>query len=121
KSNDEFSMRLQWLIKFTAEHRRVFFVSPNNLPAVKIIFDIQSDEEIIELRNLDSVKELIIKMREYNRQKIVLLFQENFDAFKGLLSGQGFHEYVHYANGLSFMARAQCGYTHREWNLIRNM
>lgn len=121
KSNDEFTIRLQWLMKFTARHRRVFFVSPNNLPAVKVIFDIQDDETIIEFSDKNSIDELVDKMREYDGDRIVLLFQDNFDAFRTLLSGQGFREYVHFANGLRFMTREQCRYEQREWALVRNM
>ena len=121
KTVDDFTMRLQWLMKFSAEHRRAFFASPHNLPAVKNIFNIQDNEPIIESRDKKSIDELIDNMRDFDGQRVVLLFQDNYEAFRTLLRGHGFREYVHFANGLSFMNREQCGYEHREWHLVRNM
>ncbi len=121
RSNDEFTMRFQWLMRLTSQHRRAFFVSPNNIDAVKSIFDIQDDEPIIELHNRNSLDRLIDIMRDFDGQKVVLLFQDNYDAFRSILSGNGFREHVHFANGLRFMNREQCRYEQREWALVRNM
>ncbi len=121
RSNDEFTARFQWLMRLTSQHRRAFFVSPNNIDAVKSIFDIQDDEPIIELHNRNSLDRLIDIMRDFDGQKVVLLFQDNYDAFRSILSGQGFREHVHFANGLRFMNREQCRYEQREWALVRNM
>ena len=121
KSNDEFTLRLQWLMRITVQNRRAFFVSPSNLPAVKSIFAIRDDEPIIEFRDKNSIDELVAKMRGFNGRKVVLLFQNNYDMFRSLLGGNGFREHVHFENGLRFMNREQCGYEHREWALVRSM
>ncbi len=121
KFNDDFAKLIQRLMKFTAQHQRAFFVIPKNLSAMKKIFNVQDDEEIIEYRDKNSVNELVDKMREYAGQKIVLLFPQNFNAFKSFLNGKGFRENIHYVNGFAFMARDQCNYTHREWYLVSNM
>ena len=121
KFNDDFAKLIQRLIKFTAQHRRAFFVSQKNLSVVKKIFNVQADEEIIEYLDKNSINVLADKMREYDGQKIVLLFPQNIEAFKQFLNGKGFRENVHFVNGFAFMSRDQCSFTHREWSLVSNM
>ena len=121
RSNDEFAMKIQQLMKLCVEHRRAFFVTPNNLPVVKVLFSIQADEQIIEYRNNNSLNELVAKMRESNGRTVFLICHDRYDDFKQFLSGQGFREFVHFISGLTFMTRNQCGQSHPEWNLVSSM
>ena len=86
-----------------------------------MIFAVQDDEQIIENRDNNSIKELIAAMEEQRGKKLFVICQMNYDSVHPKLAGRGFKEYTDYVNGLSFMTRNQCGYTRPEWDLISNM
>ena len=121
RSNDEFAMKIQWLMRLSMEHRRAFFVAPNNLQTLKVLFCISADEQIIEFRDNNSINELVAKMRESNGRTVFFICHDKYDDFRHFLMGLGFREFAHFVNGLTFMTRNQCGYTHPEWNLVSNM
>lgn len=110
--NDKNSLRVQWLMKICSEHRRAFFIEPRNIEVIKKLFQIQEDEPIIELRNQNSLKELIIQMHEQREQKMFFIFFENYDYIMEILVKNGFREHRHFLNGLMFMTREQSGYTY---------
>ena len=112
KVNDDNALRTQWFIKFLNAHRRAFFVESKNISVIKELLQIQDDEPIIELRDQNSLKELMTKMREWRGQKMVFIFSEYYDAIMEILVNNGFRENQHFLNGLMFMTRAQNGYTY---------
>ena len=120
-ANDSNSLRAQWLMKICISHSRAFFVEPKNAEVVKALFKIQDNEPIIEISNKNSLKELIIKMREWRGQKMTFIFSDYYDVVMETLMRNGFVENMHFLNGLMFMTRAQCGYiyTAPERNFVR--
>lgn len=110
--NDKNSLRTQWLMKICFNHRRAFFIDPKNIAVIKELFQIQDDELIIEIRNQNSLKELITKMHESRGQKMFFIFFENYDLIMEVLVKNGFRERRHFLNGLMFMTREQSGYTY---------
>ena len=121
ESNDMHNIIVQRLIKFSVEHNRVFYISPGNLEPIKMIFAIQDDEQIIENRDSNSIRELIAAMEQQRGKKLFVICQMNYDNVHPQLAGRGFKEYTDYVNGLSFMTRNQCGHSRPEWDLISNM
>lgn len=57
---------------------RVFFVEPKRLNAVKDIFSIRDDEEIIIAENEDSLKNLFASIKESGGKKFFYIFTEKF-------------------------------------------
>ena len=121
KSNDEYILQVQRLMKLTAEHKRAFFVAANNLQAVKMLFSIKDDELIIKADSNNSIGELLAAMKELRGQKVFFICQKNYDDYKRFLFTQGFREPADFVSGMSFMTKEQCGITRREWDLIANM
>lgn len=119
--HDDNSNRTQWLMKLSYGHQRAFLIEPKNVDAIKQLFHIQDDEPIIELRDQNSLKELLIKMNEWRDQKMFFIFFEHYDAIMELLVARGFKENHNFVNGLQFMTREQCGYTYTppERNFIK--
>lgn len=111
-ANDNNSIRAQWLMKICNGHQRAFLAEPKNIEVIKILFQIQDDEPIIEFHNNNSLKELIAKMNEWRDQKMFFIFFEHYDAIMELLVARGFKENHNFLNGLMFMTRQQNGYTY---------
>ena len=111
-ANDSNSLRAQWLMIISNKHRRAFFVEPKNTEVIKVLFDIQDDEPIIEISEQNSLKELMIKMRELRGKKMIFIFSEYYDSIMEILMRNGFRENQHFLNGASFMTREQNGYTY---------
>lgn len=121
KSNDDYIVQVQWMLKVALEHRRFFCIHPNNLEVTKSLLSIGDDEPILEFRGKNSFGEMVAKMRELRGQKVFFLCLGNYLEFKRQLYGLGFREFADFVNGLSFMTSAQCGYLRPEWDLIRDM
>lgn len=119
--HDDNSNRTQWLMKLSYGHQRAFLIEPKNVDAIKQLFHIQDDEPIIELRDQNSLKELLIKMNELRGQKMFFIFFEHYEAVGEVLVRHGFKENHNFVNGLQFMTREQCGYTYTppERNFIK--
>lgn len=120
-ANDIHSSHMQWLMKICFSHSRAFFVEPKNAAVIKSLFNIQDDEPIIEISNKNSLRELIIKMREWRGKKMTFIFSDYYDAVMETLMRHGLRENYHFLNGLMFMTREQCGYTYTapERNFVR--
>ena len=110
--NDDNSFRAQWLMRICNEHRRAFFAEAKNVEVIKILFQVQDDEPIIEFRNKDSLKELLMKMYDLRGEKMFFIFFDDYDFIIDLLVKRGFKENKHFLNGLMFMTRDQCGNTY---------
>ncbi|MBQ7453432.1 MAG: hypothetical protein IJS69_00015 [Selenomonadaceae bacterium] len=120
-SNDSHNLVVQRVMKHCLDHSRAFFVSPANLDAVKLIYDIRNDEEIIINNGPESINDLVAKMNEQRGQKLFFICQMNYDYMHLELMRRGFREFHDYLNGMSFLTRNQCGYTRPEWSLISDM
>lgn len=112
RANDQNSLRAQWLMKICNEHRRAFFVAQKNVAVIKMLFKVQDDEPIIEIRDQNSFKELVTKMHELHGQKMFFIFFENYDWIMERLVKHGFRENRHFLNDLMFMTREQGGHSY---------
>lgn len=121
KFNDNYILQVQYMMKLTAEHKRAFFVAPNNLNAVKVLFSVKDDELIIKADSGNAINDLLAKMKELRGQKVFFICQRNYDDYKQLLYRFGFREMADFVNGMLFMTKEQCGTTRREWDIIADM
>lgn len=121
KFNDNYILQVQYMMKLTAERKRAFFVAPNNVNAVKILFSVNDDELIIKADSGNAINELLAKMKELRGQRVFFICQKNFDDYKQLLYRLGFRELKDFVNGMLFMTKEQCGTTRREWDIISDM
>lgn len=121
KFNDNYILQVQYMMKLIAERKRVFFVAPNNVNAVKILFSVGDDELIIKADSGNAINELLAKMKELRGQRVFFICQKNYDDYKQLLYRFGFREMADFVNGMLFMTKEQCGITRREWDIIADM
>ena len=121
KFNDNYILQVQYMMKLTAERKRAFFVAPNNLQAVKVLFSVGDDELIIKADSGNAINELLAKMKELRGQRVFFICQKNYDDYKQLLYRTGFREMADFVNGMLFMTKEQCGTTRREWDIIADM
>ena len=121
KSHEQDLIFTQWLMKLQNEHRRAFFLYRDDLQTIKDIFNIGYGEPIIEIRDENSLEELVSKMRELHKRKVFFLFYSKYDLLKKVLSGYGFEEFRDFADGYIFMTAAQGGHALPEYDFIRAM
>ena len=121
KMTDEHTLHVQRMLRLAVEHKRAFFVTSNNVNAIKILFSVQDDELIIKTDNPFMVNELVTKMRELRGKKLFFICQPNYDDYKRMLYTLGFREFIDFANGMVFMTKEQCGFMRVERDLINDM
>ena len=111
----------QNLARISAEHRRAFFLSPNDIPKLKKLFSFQDDEPIIEIRNANSLNELILKMDELRGQKLFFIFYPDWKLIRKFLTHLVFKELEDFVNGEIFLVQEQGGKPLFEYNFVRNL
>ena len=111
----------QNLARISAEHRRAFFLSPNDIPKLKKLFSFQDDEPIIEIRNANSLNELILKMDELRGQKLFFIFYPDWKLIRKFLTHLGFKELEDFVAGEIFLVQEQGGKPLFEYNFVRNL
>ena len=118
---DNCIMTAQQMMKLSIEHRRAFFVEPNNIQVIKELFHVQDDELIIEARDTASIEELAAKMTELRGQRIFFIFLQRYEVVCVELLRRGFKELADFVNGLMFMTRSQSQqpYPMNEYSLVR--
>lgn len=84
---------------------RAFFVPPQSVDAVKKIFSVRADEEIITAENQMSLKKLIDSMNASGGKKIFFIVLQGFPF--GLLNQMGFVAGRDFVNGKEFLSEAQ--------------
>ena len=121
KQHDIDIYNTQWMMNICSEHRRAFFLSPDNVPVIKMLFNIQDDEPIIEIRGSDSLNELLIKMDELRGQKIWFISHSDWFTMKKVLTYLGFKEDIDFVNIENFLIREQGGEPPSTHGFVRNM
>ena len=87
---------------------RVFFVQPNTLDAVRQIFYIQPNEEIILADSPASLQNLINSMQSSNGQKVYFLLLPNeFSQVQEMLTRAGFTAGKDFLNAMEFLSDAE--------------
>ena len=81
---------------------RAFFATSNNIDAIKKIFSVRDDEEIIEAKDNDSLKKLIEAMNASRGQKVFFIMLPKFPF--GVLVQAGFVPGRDFVNGMEFLS-----------------
>ena len=121
EQHDEYIVLTQFMMQLSAEHRRAFFVYPNDLPMIKSVFNIQDDEPIVEIRGGDSLNELLAKMDEMRGQKIFFIQHTDWITMAKVLKYFGFEENEDFVNINRFLMREQGGEPPRPYRLVRDL
>ena len=97
---------------------RAFFAEPNNVDAIKRVFSIRKDEEIIRAENQQSVEKLLKAMKKSRGKKVffIMLPFFPFDA----LTNAGFEFGKDFVNGLEFLSETH-GMPLNSYDIIKNM
>ena len=111
----------QFMMQISAEHSRAFFLSPGDVPAIKMLFNIQDDEPIIEARGNDSLNELLIKMDELRGQKIWFISHSDWLTMEKVLTYLGFKEDIDFINIELFLTSKQSGKPPHTYGFVRNL
>lgn len=109
----------QWMMKIYAERQRAFCIEPDGVSLVKNIFGVRADEQIIELRDGNSLKELLAKMREQRGRTMFFIFVPSYEPLARELIRLGFKEFDDFADGFLFVTQKQYRQTRPQWNFIR--
>ena len=97
---------------------RVFFTVPQNLDAIKKIFSVRDDEEIILAENLESLKKFLYAMKSSHGKKVFFIVLPNFPF--NLLMQAGFQPGRDFVNGFDFLSEAH-GVPMNSYPLIKAM
>ena len=81
---------------------RAFFVPPGSLDAIKKIFTIRNNEEIILAENQDSLKKLLNAMKKSRGKKVFFILMNGFPL--GLLVQAGFVYGKDFVDGMQFLS-----------------
>ena len=102
---------------------RSFFTEPASVQAVRQIFAVRDDEEILTLTSDESVKQLANAMNESRGRKVVFVLTSHpsiYQQLKKILTQLGFVEGRDFVNALEFLSEAQ-GVPFDAWSIIQNM
>lgn len=97
---------------------RAFFVPPQSVDAIKKIFSVRADEEIILAENQTSLKKLIDSMNASRGRKLFFIILQGFP-FQ-ILNQLGFVAGRDFVNGMDFLSEAQ-GVSFNSHPLIKAM
>lgn len=86
--------------------QRAFFVSPQNVDAVKKIFYVDPNEEFIAAENLASFEKIFVSLKNAGGRKIFFLIIDQYPAIRELLMKAGFFEGEDFINGMAFLSEA---------------
>ncbi len=111
----------QFIMQLSANHNRAFFLSPGDVPAIKMLFDIQDDEPIIEASGGDSLNELLTKMDELRGQKFFFISHSDWYTMKKVLEYFGFKNNEDFMNIENFLTSEQGGNPPDTYSFIRNI
>ena len=84
---------------------RAFFTLPHNFKAIKAIFSVHDNEDIILAESEQSLKKLIDTMKKDKGKKVFFIVLPNFPF--NLLIQEGFVPGKDFVNGLEFLSEAQ--------------
>ena len=97
---------------------RAFFIAPQNREAIKKIFFIRDDEEIIPAENQESLKKLLDAMKSSRGKKVFFIMLANFPF--NVLIKEGFLAGKDFVNGFEFLSEAH-GVPLNSYPLIKAM
>lgn len=97
---------------------RAFFTPPNSSDAIKKIFAVRDDEEIILAENQDSLQKLLDAMNAERGKKVFFILVNNFPF--GILAQAGFEYGRDFVNGFEFLSEAH-GFPMNSYSLIQAM
>ena len=86
--------------------QRAFFVEPQNIDAVKEIFYINPNEEIIPAETIASLEKMFDSLTNAKGKKIIFMVVNNFPVISGFLTKAGFVEGRDFINGMAFLSNA---------------
>jgi len=87
----------------TSKKRRAFFIAPSSIDAVKNMFEIEDNEEIIPVNSEDSLNSVMKSLHEAGGNKIFFVLDLRFKSIKKILEDNGFVEGKDFLNGLNFL------------------
>ena len=99
---------------------RVFFMSPQIVDAVKKVFMLRDDEEIIPLENQESFQRLANSMKNSLGKKIFFIFFEGYPQLRVALLNAGFVEERDFINAAMFLSDAN-GVPLNTYELVKAM
>lgn len=99
---------------------RAFFVIAENCDAVREIFSVRDDEEIILADDKDAIPNLVYAMGRAGGKKIFFVFVPNFSGVSELLTKIDFVEGSDFVNGFEFLSEAQ-GFPLDSYPLVQAM
>lgn len=103
-SNEQTNILLH-LTNLLAYRQRVFFIEKNNIEAIKTIFKIKKDNElIIDASELNSTKNLINALNKYKNQKIFFIISSNYPQIRSLLINNNFVEGIDFIDGFMLLS-----------------
>ncbi len=109
----------QWLMRIYAERQRAFAIEPSSVAFIKPLFGIRDGEQIIGLRDENSLNELVSKMHEQRGRTTFFIFVPQYALLKQELIRLGFREFDDFADGLLFVTQGQYRRPRPSWNFIR--
>lgn len=116
---EDWTLRHQQAMRLAFEHTRAFFVDPQNVWVIKILFCIHDDEPIIEFNGENSVEQLSAIMNEQRGQRLFFICLDDYKSVGLELIRRGFKEYEEFVNGQIFLTKEQCGYMAPEYEYIK--
>lgn len=93
--------------KFVAGKKRVFFVAPNYIEAVKNIFGVENNEKIFSATAPDSLKKLIKFTMGGGGTKYLFILTDNYGEVHSILEKNGFIPGKDFINAWMFLSDAQ--------------
>ena len=109
----------QWLMKVYAGRRRTFCIEPNGINFVKALFAVRDDEKFIKMRDENSFKELLSKMKAQRGKTMFFIFVPAYPPFAAELVRNGFKEFEDFVNGFLFITQKQYRQPRPEYNFIK--
>ena len=103
-----------------AKHRRAFYVTENNITAVKQIFAVLDNELLIDASKPKAEELLINKMSKVKGKVMLFVFANNYKAVRNLLIKEGFAENADFINGLTLLS-TKYGFSYNPNYIIRQM
>ena len=100
--------------------RRIFFVTENNMQAIKDIFAVTKDELLINASPEDAIKELISKISDLQNKMMLFVFVKDYLNTRIKLINAGFKEGIDFVDG-STLLTTKHGMQYMPNFLIRNM
>ena len=92
--------------RILAGKERGFFVEAVNIEAVKYLFAVSAEEEIISAESIKKIENLIQSMKKSQGKKVYFIFVGYFPAVHQALTAAGFEFGRDFINGLDFLSEA---------------